>query len=62
MKYNINALRVIPDNRYSNIAFMQQPGNILSDQSSNTSEEVFQVEPVMQSYNTVVAPLASNHK
>ena len=61
MKDNIHALRVILDNRYANVSIMQRPGiNILSDQLSNASKEVFQVESVVQSYNTAVAPLASN--
>ncbi|MFM7988989.1 MAG: hypothetical protein ACKPKO_57720 [Candidatus Fonsibacter sp.] len=61
MKGNINALRVILDNRYANISIMQRPGiSILSDQFSNVSNEVFQVETVVQSYNTAVALLASN--
>ena len=61
MKDNINALRVLLDNRYANVSIMQRPGiSIISDQFSNASKEVFQVETVVQSYNTAVAPLASN--
>ena len=61
IKDKINALRVILDNRYANISIMQRPGiNILSDQFSNASKEVFQVKSVVQSYNTAVAPLASS--
>jgi len=60
-KDNINALRVLLDNKYANISIMQRPGiSIISDQFSNASKEVFQVETVVQSYNTAVAPLASN--
>ena len=44
-----------------NISIMQRPGiSILSDQFSNASKEVFQIETVVQSYNTAVAPLALN--
>ena len=61
MKDNIHALRVLLDNRYANISIMQRPAiDIRSDQFSNASKEVFQVETVVQSYNTAVAPLASN--
>ncbi|MFM8215499.1 MAG: hypothetical protein ACKN82_12750, partial [Pirellula sp.] len=61
MTYNMNALRAILENRYANISIMQRPGiSILSDQFSKTSKEVFQVETVVQSYYTAVAPLASN--
>ncbi|MFM7984728.1 MAG: hypothetical protein ACKPKO_35935, partial [Candidatus Fonsibacter sp.] len=43
------------------ISIMQRPGiSILSEQFSNASKEVFKVETVVQSYNTAVAPLASN--
>jgi len=61
MKENINALRVLLDNRYANLSIMQRPDiSIISDQFSNASKEVFQIETVVQSYNTAVAPLASN--
>ncbi|MFM7979063.1 MAG: hypothetical protein ACKPKO_07065 [Candidatus Fonsibacter sp.] len=61
MKYNIHALRVLLDNMYANVSIMQRPGiSILSDQLSNASKEVLQVETVVQSYNTASAPLASN--
>ena len=61
MKENINALRVILDNRYANLSIMQRPGiSIISDQFSNASKEVFKIEAVVQSYNAAVAPLASN--
>ena len=40
---------------------MQRPDiSIISDQFSNASKEVFQIETVVQSYNTAVAPLALN--
>ncbi|MFM7979171.1 MAG: hypothetical protein ACKPKO_07630 [Candidatus Fonsibacter sp.] len=52
---------MILDIRYANISIMQRPGiNIISDQFSNASTEVFQVETGVQSYNTAVAPSASN--
>ena len=61
MKENINAVRVIGDNRYAELSTMQRPGIIIIYyQLSNASREVFQVETVVQSYNTAVAPLASN--
>ncbi|MFM7979380.1 MAG: hypothetical protein ACKPKO_08705, partial [Candidatus Fonsibacter sp.] len=61
MKYSINALLVLLDNRFANISIMQRPGvSIISDHFSNASKEVFQVGTVVQSYNTAVAPLASN--
>ncbi|MFM7985513.1 MAG: hypothetical protein ACKPKO_39985 [Candidatus Fonsibacter sp.] len=56
---NIDALRVLLDNRYAHISIMQQPAiDIRSDQFSNASKEVYQAETVVQSYNTAVAPLA----
>ena len=61
MKENINALRVLLDNRYANLSIMQRPDiSIISDQFSNASKEVFQIETAVQSYNTAVPPLASN--
>ena len=60
-KDNIHALPVLLGNRYANISIMQRPGiDVLSDQFSNASKEVFQAESVVQIYNTAVAPLASN--
>ncbi|MFM7984121.1 MAG: hypothetical protein ACKPKO_32830, partial [Candidatus Fonsibacter sp.] len=61
MKYNIHALRVILDEWCANISIMQRPGiSIISDHVANASQAVFQVETVVQSCNTAVAPLASN--
>ena len=63
IKENINELRVLLDNRYANLSIMQRPDtSIISDQFSNASKKVFQTETVVQSYNTAVAPLASNQK
>ncbi|MFM7985972.1 MAG: hypothetical protein ACKPKO_42320, partial [Candidatus Fonsibacter sp.] len=60
MKDSINPLRVLLDNTYANVSIMLRPGiRIISDQFSNASKKVFQVETVVQSYNTAaVAPLA----
>ena len=57
----VNALRVILDNKYANLLGMIRPGvKIDSDQFTYASRETSQVETVVQSYNSAVAPYTSS--
>ena len=60
-KDNVNALRVILDNKSANLSLMLSPGmNLQSAEFANSSKELYQVETVVQGYNNIVAPSASN--
>ena len=60
-KKYVNALRVVLDNKYANLSIIQRPGTKLqSAELVNSSEELYQVETVVQGYNKNVGPLASN--
>ena len=54
-------LRVILDDRYALSSTMLSPGmNLQSSELVNSSQYLYQVETVVQGYNRIVAPLASN--
>ena len=60
-KEQVNALRVILDNKHANVAVLIRPGvQLESNPFSYAAREIIQVEAVVQSYNTVVAPYASS--
>jgi hypothetical protein len=60
-KEQVNALRVILDNKHANVAVLIRPGvQLESNPFSYAAREIIQVEAVVQSYNTAVAPYASS--
>ena len=60
-KEQVNALRVILDNKYANLVTMIRPGvSIESNQFTYAARDISQVETVVQSYNIAVAPYTSS--
>ena len=60
-KEQVNAVRVLLDNKQANVAVLIRPGiQIDSNPFSYAAREIIQVEAVVQSYNTAVAPYASS--
>ena len=61
-KEQVNALRVILDNKHANAAVLIRPGVQLdSNPFSYAAREIIQVEAVVQSYNVAVAPYTSSN-
>ena len=60
-KEQVNALRVILDNKHANVAVLIRPGvQLESNPFSYAAREIIQVEAVVQSYNAAVAPYTSS--
>ena len=58
-KEQVNALRVILDNKHANVAVLIRPGvQLESNPFSYAAREIIQVEAVVQIYNVAVAPYA----
>jgi len=60
-KEQVNAVRVLLDNKQANVAVLIRPGvQIDSNPFSYAAREIIQVEAVVQSYNVAVAPYTSS--